>query len=633
MTTLDFVGQPFDPTAWSGDGTPATSPAPPTASEPGMIARLRAALVDAHGTALRAQESWQRIQLAAPPTASRPRSDEGAFKPLARTQVVRFGEGELRRLAAGDVPSVFGSRYDQRGANPDVRLSGDVVLTDVREIDLRGGAHRRGRLSAGTKPGADPVAVAVQAAELFALHTGLHLCLADARFTTVGRPAVTGAAHRGDEVEITVREIDLVPRPHVTVTAHVGATRVDNLTVALHEKPGVPVGPGEGGFPERPLGRIGPTGEQVLLSEFHLAHLARGDQGTALGPEFAHYTGRKATRLPTGGLLLVDRVVEIRGRRGELDHATYRTEYDSPADSWYYADTANASMPNCVYMETSLQAALLIGYHLGATLSTPDTTLSLRNLGGTATVLREVELRDATITQHSELLSTTLVTGQSLQNFAYTLGVDDQPFYQGETMFGYFSDAALANQTGLDAGKYRPTWLEAHRPPARTIDIAARRREGAFLTSRDHLALLDDVSVVDGGGAHGKGYLHAERRIDPDDWFFARHFHLDPVIPGSLGVESVVQAMQEWLLDSGHAAGLRDPGFVLPVGLPLRWKYRGQFLPTDGTSTLEVHIKDVLHKPGRVRVIGDASVWKPGLRIYELTGIAVELREEGAQPW
>ena len=71
----------------------------------------------------------------------------------------------------------------------------------------------------------------------------------------------------------------------------------------------------------------------------------------------------------------------------------------------------------------------------------------------------------------------------------------------------------------------------------------------------------------------------------------------------------------------------------MPVGLEFSWKYRGQFLPTDGTVTLEVHIKSVQRKPGRVRVIGDASLWKPGLRIYDLTDAAVELREEGAPPW
>jgi 3-hydroxymyristoyl/3-hydroxydecanoyl-(acyl carrier protein) dehydratase len=427
-----------------------------------------------------------------------------------------------------------------------------------------------------------------------------------------------------------------VPRPWLRVSARVAGARVAHVAIALREKPGVPVGPERGGFPARWLGRKSSLGEPALLSEFHLAHLARGDQEVALGPEFAHYTGRKATRLPTGGLLLVDRVVAVQGERGRLDSATYQSEYDSPGDAWYYTDTANASMPNCVYMETSLQSALLIGYHLGATLSKPDAVVSLRNLGGTATVLREVDLRDTTIRQESALVSTTPMPGSSLQSFTYTLSADGEPFYAGETLFGYFSDEALANQSGLDAGRLVPTWMDAERPRSgvRTIDVAARRADPAApLCSRDHLALLDELTVVDGGGRYGKGYLHAQRNIDPGDWFFERHFHLDPVIPGSLGVESVIQAMQEWLLDSGFTDGMRDPGFVLPVGVPFTWKYRGQFLPTDSMSTLEVHVKDIQRKSGRLRVTADASMWKPGLRIYELTDIAVELRENGAQPW
>ncbi|MGH3248859.1 MAG: hypothetical protein ACRDOI_22020 [Trebonia sp.] len=32
-------------------------------------------------------------------------------------------------------------------------------------------------------------------------------------------------------------------------------------------------------------------------------------------------------------------------------------------------------------------------------------------------------------------------------------------------------------------------------------------------------------------------------------------------------------------------------------------------------------------------MIGEASLWKPGLRIYHMTGVATELREEGAPAW
>jgi 3-hydroxymyristoyl/3-hydroxydecanoyl-(acyl carrier protein) dehydratase len=671
---LEFTGEPFDAVAWTtpppadpepaADPVPATPPAPavpatqpaPAGGAPQSVStlvELRTALVSAHSGALRAQAALQRRLLGLPGRAAvaagpAPAAAEGAFKPLARSVVTRLGAAELRRLAAGDIAGVFGAGYDQEDCNRDVLLAAgaDLALAEVTALELRGGAAGQGRVVARTVPGADPVEATVQAAQVFALFTGLHLCLADARFVRVDpehthvepHPATgTGATADADatSLDVEVEWIDLVPRPALRVRARGDGALVAGVEVAVHEKPGVPVGPERGGFPARWLGRKSSQGERVLLSEFQLTHLARGDQGVALGPEFAHYTGIKATRIPTGGLLLVDRVIDIQGERGRLDSATYQTEYDSPADSWYYADTANASMPNCVYMETSLQSALLIGYHLGATLSRPHETQCLRNLGGTATVLHEVDLRDTTIRQDSALVSTTPMPGSTLQSFTYTLAANGVPFYSGETLFGYFSEEALRNQTGLDAGRDVPTWRDEN-PTAegRTVDIAARRADPAApLCSREHLALLDELTVVDGGGRYGKGYLHSTRAIDPDDWFFVRHFHLDPVIPGSLGVETVIQALQEWLLDSGLADGMRDPGFVLPVGVPFTWKYRGQFLPTDGTTTLEAHIKEVQRKSGRLRVTADASMWKPGLRIYELNDIAIELREQGAAPW
>jgi 3-hydroxymyristoyl/3-hydroxydecanoyl-(acyl carrier protein) dehydratase len=585
-----------------------------------------------------------------------PATSEDGFKPLARTTVTELGAAALERLAQGDVAGVFGPAYDQGEANQAVRLAGSLLVA-VGDLSPRGGAWGRGRLAARTVSLSDTVpgdvtraviAAVAQAAQVAALSFGLHLCLADAAFTDQC-PGLPGGPPWADlppvagpvDLLIDVTAVDLVPRPHLVVDAEVLAGGVPvgvvrGVTVAVAERPGVSVGPQAGGFPSRWLGRRGAYGEPAILSEFHLAHACRGDQGTALGPEFARYTGRKATRPPDRGLLLVDRVMELDAQRGQLNRGTIRTEYDSPADSWYYQDTANASMPNCVYMETSLQSSLVLGYHMGTTLAMPDATVSLRNLGGTATVLREVDLRDKTITEHASLLSTSLVPGASLQGFGYTQSADGEPYYRGETLFGYFSDAAMANQTGLDAGQYRPTWLEAQPAPPRTrvIDVAGRRAApAARLASRRHLALLDEIGVVDGGGQFGLGYLWSTRAIDPADWFFARHFHYDPVVPGSLGVEAVLHAMQEWLLDGGHADGLRDPGFVLPAGLPFTWKYRGQLVPADGQFTLEVHVKSVERRPGRVRAVAEASLWKPGLRIYHLTGAAVELREEGAPPW
>ncbi|TQC45020.1 beta-ketoacyl synthase [Rhodococcus sp. WS4] len=656
---LGFEGTPFDPVPVASPGpgtlpTPAARRAPSQPTGPAStvtpLAELRAGIATAHRAALSAQVALQRrifrqsfdtgvvtvpaLSPARPGTVTTP-APEGAFKPSARTTVDRLDRGALEALSRGEVSAVLGDAYRQPGANPDIRLASDtpLVLDEVTEIGLRSGTLGLGRLRAAYT--GNPVAAATQAVEVFALYAGLHLCFADARL--VASAAADGGGDDSPtaaELELIVTTIDLVPRPHVTAEVLCGGGPSVAMTVTVTENPGSVIGPGPGGTLDTWTGRIDAGGGTALLNEFHMAHLARGDQGIALGPEFAHYTGVRATRLPTGGLLLVDRITAFDGARGTLDtQVSYRSEHDSPADSWYYADSANESMPHFVYMETSLQAALLMGYYLGPTLTEPNTTQSLRNLGGTATVLRRADLRDRTITQESRLLSTTMLPGSSLQSFDYTLSVDGEPFYEGETMFGYFSDEALANQTGLDAGRHRPSWLDVHANDVtvRRIDLDARRANPVDrLCSRRTLALLDWIDVVDGGGTFGNGYLHTRRRIDPHDWFFARHFHLDPVIPGSLGVESVIQAMQEWAVDSGLADGLTDPVFSIPPGIAFTWKYRGQFLPSDGTCELEVHIKTVTSSPDGVVVTADASLWKPGLRIYELQDIAIELTERKA---
>jgi len=110
------------------------------------------------------------------------------------------------------------------------------------------------------------------------------------------------------------------------------------------------------------------------------------------------------------------------------------------------------------------------------------------------------------------------------------------------------------------------------------------------------------------------------------------------VMPGSLGIEAVIQALQAYLVDSGAAEGLAEPDFVVPAGVEFTWRYRGQILAGDGEMTLEVHIREVQRSAGRVRVIADASLWRghegmAGLRIYELDGIAAEIREKGTPQW
>ncbi|MFE0574429.1 beta-ketoacyl synthase N-terminal-like domain-containing protein [Streptomyces albogriseolus] len=592
------------------------------------------------------------------------------FKPLARTDVTSLSGADLALLAEGRPGEVFGPRWDQRtdGANRSLRLPGEMLrmIDEITSVDRLGGPRGLGRLSAVKRLDpdgwyfrchftGDPVLAGsliaeggVQLLQVYAMYLGMHLVLPDGEFQSV--PGLeTEVKVRGQitpdmrqvRYEVDVIELTMLPRPTVIadITVYDGdkpIVSMRNFGVRVQEKPGTPYRPETGGLPAF-LGRRNERGEAAFINELHLAHAAKGDLGTAMGTEFEIYAGRRAPYIPNGDFRFVDRIMRLDGTRGDLSPgSTMATEYDSPREAWYYADNGPAGMPNCVVMETSLQAAILLGYYLGATLAKPEEELSIRNLDGRATFVKDLDLRGRTIRHESELLSSQAVPGATLQNFRYRLLADDEVFYEGESLFGYFTEQALSNQVGLDSGQYVPPWLESARErleesavrrlPVRSDDRWFTPAAGSGLRLGDgHLRLVDEVTLVDGGGEHGKGYVHGHRRIDPDDWYFSCHFHRDPVMPGSLGVEAVLQGLQALVIESGLADGMGPVRFAVPRDVPMGWKYRGQILREDREMTFDAHIKEVRRTDGRLTVVADASVWKPGLRIYELTDIAVDV--------
>lgn len=589
-----------------------------------------------------------------------------SFKPLADTEKNRLTSADLELLAAGKPGEVFGPHHAQdAGLNPALRLP-EVRLRMVDEIsiDRTGGPRGIGAITAYKRlePDAwyfechfpdDPVLAgsmvaegAVQTLQAYLLHQGMHLVLPDARFQTIVgletevqvRGQIT-PQHREIRYEIEIMELTLLPRPSVVadILVYLGdkpVIRMRNFGIQIREKDGTPYRAGPGGIPEF-LGRRNRSGEPALINELHLAHAAKGDLGTAMGPEFDVYKENRAPYIPNGDFQFVDRIMQLVGTRGELKPgAEMVTEYDSPADAWYYRENSHPHLPNCVLMETSLQAAILNGYYLGATLKQPETEYSIRNLDGRATYVKDIDLRGKTVRHHSTLLMTSAVSGAVLQNFRYELSADGEVFYTGESLFGYFSEAALTNQVGLDNGTYVAPWIEQERPDASRVrrielpDDAPAFTDptgGRLHLPGGHYHLVDHVDLVTDGGRHGAGYLHGYRQVRPDEWYFDCHFHRDPVMPGSLGVEAILQGMRLFVLEQGLAAGIENPRFGLAVDVPTSWKYRGQILRHDRELSFDVHVKEVRRDGERLVVIADADLWKPGLRIYELIDVAIEV--------
>lgn len=590
-------------------------------------------------------------------------------KPMLRHTLRSLDRPALEALSDGRIADVFGPRYQHPESGRSVRLpprqllmldrvldigslDADGVYRIVAEKDLQPDAwyFTAHFVDDPVMPGSLVAEGATQLLKLDLIASGMHHCFADAEFETIPE-LMMQIRVRGQitpdiktlRYEMRVIERGFLPRPFVRANVVVfhgdkPLVSVENLGLCVREKAGVVAWPRHGEA-DYFSGRKHTDGTPVVLNEFHLAHAAKGDLKTAMGERFAIYDNVRGPHIPNGDFQFVDRALSVTGVQPKAKIGDVMvTEYDSPADAWYYRQNNAPTMPNCVYLETALQASILLGYYLGATLPFPGQEFCIRNLEGHARYVKRKDLRGKTIQHRERLLSQTALQGAVLENYAFELFCEGELIYAGESLFGYFSPSALVNQVGLDSGKSRPYWHEQAARPLTAMQAHALENEASswFRTdpARPHyrlagqqLNLLHRAHIDATGGRHGKGYVFGYREIRENDWYFKCHFHRDPVMPGSLGLEALHQALQLFALERGLGRHLRNPCFALATDTETEWKYRGQILRSDRDMAIEVHVREIVETADSVRLIADCELYKDHLRIYEVKALAIDIVE------
>ena len=330
--------------------------------------------------------------------------------------------------------------------------------------------------------------------------------------------------------------------------------------------------------------------KKIFANDEQIVQFALGDVSRCFGEEYAQYRNRPVQRNPNRDFQLMSRVLEFKGNRHEFEKPMrIISEYDVPEDAWFFQQNSHPEwMPYSVLMEIALQPCGFISANSGAMLIYPELDLHYRNLDGNGTLSKHLDLRGKTIRAEVELYSTVASGNTVIQKHRFLLKCEGLPFYKGDTVFGYFTDEALENQTGLDGGKAKLPWLDentSHDMKVYRLNDSNSRLESGkphLKLAGNQLNLLDEVHLSSSVGSHGKGYAYGKRVVDPKDWFFPCHFHQDPVMPGSLGVEAILQALQVFCLDQKLWDSFSNPRFR-PSLSQTRWKsvsYTHLTLPT-----------------------------------------------------
>jgi 3-hydroxymyristoyl/3-hydroxydecanoyl-(acyl carrier protein) dehydratase len=356
-----------------------------------------------------------------------------------------------------------------------------------------------------------------------------------------------------------------------------------------------------------------------------VVEFATGDPSKAYGDRYRPFDrDRFLARLPAPPYSFLDRVVRVENCEPWKLAAggIAETEYEVPPDAWYFAANCCDVMPYCVLNEIALQSCGWMAAYLGSAITSPE-DLHFRNLMGHATQHADVGPDAGTLRTRVKLKSVSPTAGMIILQYDFAVHGRHGLVYSGDSTFGFFTKSALANQAGL---KDRPT-----NPPNRDDEHFGA---GPYPTDPPIPgSMLRMIDAIDGfyplpasGRGLGGGVEAAEgelvigrTRVDPAAWFFKAHFHQDPIWPGSLGLEALIQLMKVY---AQRRWGNPSVGWrTAAPNQSHQWAYRGEILPTASDVTVHAYIKQVDDAQRFVKADGLLGV--DGRMIYDMKGFTL----------
>ena len=132
------------------------------------------------------------------------------------------------------------------------------------------------------------------------------------------------------------------------------------------------------------------------------------------------------------------------------------------------------------------------------------------------------------------------------------------------------------------------------------------------------LLMFDRITEIHtDGGKHGCGWIVAEKDVRFDEWFFFSHFEGDPVMPGVLELDAILQLTGFFL----HHVGFGGYGRALRTGKTI---FREQVRPHHKLVSYRIDLRKVTGRPTPL-ASAEAVALVDGEVSAEIEGIMVGL--------
>jgi 3-hydroxymyristoyl/3-hydroxydecanoyl-(acyl carrier protein) dehydratase len=335
-------------------------------------------------------------------------------------------------------------------------------------------------------------------------------------------------------------------------------------------------------------------------------------------------------RIPAPPFLFMTRVTGIEAQAANpRPGSRVRTSWDIPETAWFFTENGAPTMPFAVLLEAMLQPAGWLMRFVNP-LDPDGRPLRghMRNLDGVVTIHHEVAPGAGRLDVAVELDSMARYGGEVLFTVRIEASIAGRLMAAAHTTFGLFSPQALAGQAGLTAtDQERARVMSESDRVTDLLPAPGRFFSGALRLPGPSLLMIDRVTAFDPeGGLAGLGWGRGEKTVDPDEWFFKAHFFQDPVQPGSLGLEMLLQLLEVIMIERDMGAGAPGARFEPVItGRQLAWKYRGQVLPENRCVIAEVEVTEAGQDDRGPFVIADGWLWVDGVRVYKASGLGMRI--------
>lgn len=355
-----------------------------------------------------------------------------------------------------------------------------------------------------------------------------------------------------------------------------------------------------------------------LYSRRQIEAFARGNSRECFGSSFSEFGGRRIPRLPNGDLLFIDRILTIRAQKERVEERSELiSEFDLPEHAWY-RNGAAAPLSHVSIMEVALQPCGFLSAYMGTIKGRGSQDLYFRNLDGEGTLLAWPETHGSSITNRVTLLSSSTLESMIIQKYSFLLSWEGEPFYRGTTSFGYFPHQMLESQAGLDGRHTNRTWFETNPEKGNWVAMPSQPDTEP---SQARLPAIDRLWFSSQGGKYSNGVVYFTQELSPADWFYTAHFYQDPVMPGSLGVETISRGLMAAAPNLGVPSDLL---WRIKPDTSMAWKYRGQITPDVPRIRIEIHLKSITRTPSGWELCADGHLWKDNLRIYQVENLSLQ---------